>query len=277
MTRNSKNNERRRRARTPLDLENGIDTRRLQQITKLAQVGFHVNESNLKEWPGFTTYLRYAEARLESLLDKHFDPLWQDLSLKEDREEGCFQILLDIASSISRQPEFEDISIEDLSNGFLKIYNVELSSLNIDSRRLTHQCVFIGICLLTLIVSPAPCSNTDSGFAVATEHFLVNSIRPNQPISQAHRPIAALFRGFGQVLPAFDISALQSQWTSSSHIHASTLNITSLLRIAKIDIHWTSSLANHLQFDPASRRLALFCFPTMCAMGCMDAEANLDR
>ncbi|KJZ68068.1 hypothetical protein HIM_09800 [Hirsutella minnesotensis 3608] len=49
-------------------------------------------------------------------------------------------------------------------------------------------------------------------------------------------------------------------------LYMSSLNIYSLSYFGQVSIRWTASISEHLHFDPATRQLSVFRFPTFCAL-----------
>lgn len=93
-------------------------------------------------------------------------------------------------------------------------------------------------------------------------------IREEQSVEMAKMPLSKLVQGFGHLVYGYNhiISAVEQ--SSPDLLRASSLNISSLKTISKIQIKWTNAMGYHLMFDPLSRTLLLYRLPTVCAIGC---------
>ena len=98
---------------------------------------------------------------------------------------------------------------------------------------------------------------------------------PGLKMSFAERPIPAAFREFQHALP--DGRGPQSVgesrgMESSTALYVSTLNYATLKTISKVCLEWVSDLSSHLEFDPTSRLLYIFRFPSFCALSTLNTS-----
>ncbi|CAI6092686.1 unnamed protein product [Clonostachys chloroleuca] len=85
------------------------------------------------------------------------------------------------------------------------------------------------------------------------------------------RPLFALLKGFGNLLPAGyqppqETSVLSKKAVASwIPLYPSDVNAYLLTTLLGVRFRWVDSIALHLDFDKSSRTLSLFCFPSICA------------
>ena len=91
------------------------------------------------------------------------------------------------------------------------------------------------------------------------------------------RPISAFLRDYFNTLPLINTSIIQQQssYDASSQIHASSVSFWALQKISRITITWTDDMGQHLDFNPANRRLFLFRYPHFCALGCIPGSTTI--
>ncbi|CAH0057326.1 unnamed protein product [Clonostachys solani] len=84
------------------------------------------------------------------------------------------------------------------------------------------------------------------------------------------RPLFALLRGFGNLLPAGyhihqETSVLSKKAVASwIPLYPSEVNAYLLTTLLGVRFRWVDSISLHLDFDKSSRTLSLFCFPSKC-------------
>ncbi|KAF5000629.1 hypothetical protein FDECE_11166 [Fusarium decemcellulare] len=97
-----------------------------------------------------------------------------------------------------------------------------------------------------------------------------------QPLSRCERAVSVTYRGFKAQAWGRDVMrGTQQDSDKSEDLHESVLNYNSLQMFGKIRLQWVANKAAHLEFDPASRRLSLFRFPTVCALKAMQGNDNV--
>ncbi|KAJ6447146.1 hypothetical protein O9K51_01921 [Purpureocillium lavendulum] len=90
------------------------------------------------------------------------------------------------------------------------------------------------------------------------------------PADFADRPLHALLRGFGNLLPAppqvaspggANMVRSAASWTA---LYPTELNAHILHEILGVHFRWVDSLALHLDYDKSTHTLSLFAFPSQC-------------
>jgi hypothetical protein len=171
----------------------------------------------------------------------------------------CF--LEHVAQSILNDKTGE-ISIEEVLANVCGEYGSDVDDLDEAQLHNSQQAVFIAIAWLTMLFQ-VPLKMA-SGLLQMT---LPNKVA-DQSITEARLSLVQLIGGFGPLLPTpSEVTAMVAS-PSPSFIHATSLSVESLVRIDRIRIVWTDALASHLSFDPFSRMLCLYRYPSVCALNC---------
>lgn len=64
----------------------------------------------------------------------------------------------------------------------------------------------------------------------------------------------------------------QAHAIETDSLYESSLNIYLLRYFGHVTIQWINTISEHLQFNPANRRLSLFRFPTFCGLLAIHGE-----
>ncbi|KAF1954829.1 hypothetical protein CC80DRAFT_416728 [Byssothecium circinans] len=92
-----------------------------------------------------------------------------------------------------------------------------------------------------------------------------NAIENALPSPTAHdrslmaRPLVELLQSLGTSLPS-RMEDIRGKHTTSD-LHVSNLNASTLKNIGGVGFTWTASISRHLEFDQASTKLYVFCLP----------------
>ena len=165
----------------------------------------------------------------------------------------------------------EAVSIDEVVDHLRTAEKLEVSSEYPDASRLL---VFAILGWQTMLYKPAfnICSFGDLA-------IYADDLRPDSglvfdsyrvPVDLADRPLSVLLKGFGHLLPArngslsrlaSENSAIAASWLP---IYPGDTNIHNLHNLLNTSIHWTDTLALHLDFDKSARTLTLFSSPSIC-------------
>lgn len=94
----------------------------------------------------------------------------------------------------------------------------------------------------------------------------------------ARRPIHIVFRALQRSLAACTWQRPIGNNTGTEKSVAlffSTLNYSTLKSIGKIRLDWVNSLSSHLDFDPGTRTLYVFRFPTLCVLSILKTKNSV--
>ncbi|KAH8623458.1 hypothetical protein IG631_21937 [Alternaria alternata] len=206
-------------------------------------------------------YSRFLRQELKSPRIE-FKPLFDLNRLRwPPTREDMFCFLEHVAQSILNDKTGE-ISIEEVLANVCGEYGSDVDDLDEAQLHNSQQAVFIAIAWLTMLFQ-VPLKMA-SGLLQMT---LPNKVA-DQSITEARLSLVQLIGGFGPLLPTpSEVTAMVAS-PSPSFIHATSLSVESLVRIDRIRIVWTDALASHLSFDPFSRMLCLYRYPSVCALNC---------
>lgn len=260
------------------DLERQKTSRRGENITpqeqRLLETQFGLTGKTYQQWPGAYAYLSFLEDELADTGAACFEPLMGIFGLPIPVVITDLLGLINNVALILKDNSQDLQSIDDILQVILAPHNREVRDLDLQVKNRCRQAIFKTISWLTMVFTASR--------EMAAGKFQIDlpprceSIRHEQNMDNAVRPINRLVRGFGaSLLPSAEQAFPALEHSSGELIYASSMNIYSLRMIDKIRIHWTSSMGCHLMFNPLTRTLILYRFPTFCAMTCMPERGNM--
>jgi hypothetical protein len=242
---------------------------RTKQV-RLLEVLFDLPRYRAAQWPGALAYLSYLEEQLSLVGPARCEPLCRLLNIPLTVQPDDSFTLIARLATIVRDIDRDGISIDELLQEILTQHGSSLESLDDMDKLQSRQAMFCVLSWLSTLLQPSP--------SMVNGHFHVLSpsgaagMPSSQSIGAARRPIVALLRGFGQLLPNIDHASLGCEKSQSDLLYVSSFNFSSLQTVGKINIEWTSLISYHLMFQPSSRTLMLYRFPTVCALNCLMEE-----
>ncbi|RSL84310.1 hypothetical protein CEP51_004009 [Fusarium floridanum] len=226
--------------------------------------------------PGLHAYFRHMEDSFEPLLEASFAPVWDAFGLPRPRStHDCWPLPVAVLEAIQRQTrEPQDVSIDVIIEAMLSACGSPVLS----NRSFCQVAVFAVLCWSTMILTPGlqPQAPQPQLVCHLSRRFESDKL-VQQTLDRCRRSIPATFRGFKAQAWGRDVMQVaQHESRRSEDLHKSVLNYRSLQMFGKIRIQWVTSMAAHLEFDPASRHLSVFRFPTVCALRSMQ-DRNSQR
>ncbi|RSL68868.1 hypothetical protein CEP53_002404 [Fusarium sp. AF-6] len=227
--------------------------------------------------PGLHAYFRHMEDSFEPLLDASFAPVWDAFGLPRPRStHDCWPLPVAVFEAIQRQTrEPQDVSIDVIIEAMLSACGCTVPS----NRSFCQVAVFAVLCWSTMILTPdlQPQAPQPQLVCHLSRRFESDKL-VQQTLDRCRRSISATFRGFKAQAWGRDVMQVaQHDSGTSEDLHKSALNYRSLQMFGKIRIQWVTSMAAHLEFDPASRHLSVFRFPTICALRSMQDRKSQRR
>lgn len=211
-------------------------------------------------------YSRHLQGLLATTRSE-FKPLFELCSLDwpPTKEHTCY--LMNRTALAFLADERESISIDEVLAKLCAEHGCDVETLDESGSDCNRKAIFIIISWLTMLFQiPARMAPDCLQIYLPSK---VDGIRTKQSIDEARLPLDRVIRGFGAVLPtSLEVRSIVDS-PSPSVIHATCLSIESLIRIGRIRIAWTDSLGCHLLFDPLSRILLLYRYPSICALNCI--------
>ncbi|KAI1313743.1 hypothetical protein F5Y03DRAFT_390044 [Xylaria venustula] len=89
-----------------------------------------------------------------------------------------------------------------------------------------------------------------------------------------HRPVPAIFRNFQKALARRRFGG-SHMINESTALFVSTINYHSLRTIGKVRLQWVENLSSHLEFNPRTRTLSVFRFPSFCALAIIAGDRGV--
>lgn len=166
-----------------------------------------------------------------------------------------------------RTPKSGQQTLKHITSLVCKRYNVADERV---SKKETYQVVFLVLGWLSML------------FKAKVDLERLDTLQVYSPSGQSiqrlalfQRPVINALRSLGIVLPG---SRQWGQDTEASILHVANLNFFSLKTIGGVRIQWVDTLSEHLDFDPTSRTLRLFRFPSVCTLAFNNGDGScLDR
>lgn len=216
-------------------------------------------------------YSRYLNQQLKPTRPE-FKPLFQLCSLDwPPTREDMYRLLSFIAQSFLTD-ERKDISIDETVKKVYDEYGCNFDELGKMQLNDSRKAVFVSISWLTMLVE-VPLRMAPDLLQITLANK-VATIRSQQSVDDARLPLARVMQGFGPVLPtSTEVSSMVNS-PSPTVIHAACFSVESLIRIDRIRIVWTDSLGSHLLFDPLSRILSLYRYPSICALNNIQTDGK---
>lgn len=237
---------------------------------KFAGALFGIQSPSKLPWPGLSSYLNYVQRQMELAGPACLQPLWDAFGFAAPITAlHIFELLHQVALCFNSTSG--GVTIDNILQSLLTPFGCRIQDLGPDSQVCCRQAVFkaLSCCvmLFTASVESAP-GRLLMDLSPGTMGF-----RPNLPMEMSRRPISRLIQELGPLLPSQQHILAALNDTSPSMLYVSSLNAASLKFVSKIRIVWTSSLGCHLLFNPLKRTLAIYRFPTYCALQCMNGES----
>lgn len=225
-------------------------------------------DTTYRDWPGVAAFFHHIEDQIvlsqKSILDPFIQALEQAGGASSPLD--AHELLISIAA-IFNDTNDDDASLSDHLDTLLSKHGITKSTAISNDTGI--RLIFAAFCWLTCLLTPSQIQSDALCIVILPKQ---SGLRARQMIDNAHRPIAGLLRGFGNILPP--VESKNDQTHQSELLHTSVLNFYSLKTVGKINIQWVDILSAHLEFHPLSRTLMLYRFPTMCALHCMGEEES---
>ncbi|KAG8163197.1 hypothetical protein KVR01_006494 [Diaporthe batatas] len=225
---------------------------------------FDLNDAFIEKWPGTRLFLAHIEKELSSSIHRQVDVMRRLLGDSNCDDQAiawkwCFAV-------INALEDFEEdkVSIGDVLDKVSSVIyarSVEISPEEFDQ---VHRAIFAVLCLTSMSLKPVATPDTLPTSSSIPSPWVEGS---RQTLSKhaLKRPIIKIFKTFK---PNTEIvqqnTAVTSPPNPSDVIHESIVNCYSLQRIGRVRLEWVDVITNHLKFDPHTRTLSLFRFPTFC-------------
>ncbi|KAJ6780995.1 hypothetical protein PWT90_09036 [Aphanocladium album] len=264
----------RQRARSSGDLEMSTsgrpDVAVLAAKAKFAGALFGIQSPSKFPWPGLPSYLNYVQRQMELAGPACLQPLWDAFGFTTPiTTRQIFELLHQVAVCFDHTSAA--VTIDEILQSLLTPFGCRIQDLGPDSQACCRQAVFKALsCCVMLFTASLECA---PGRLLVDLSPGIVGFRSNLPMEMSRRPISRLIQELGPLLPSQEHILAALNDTRPSALHVSSLNAASLKFISKIRITWTSSLGCHLLFNPLKRTLAIYRFPTYCALQCMNGES----
>ncbi|PLB39306.1 uncharacterized protein BDW47DRAFT_103417 [Aspergillus candidus] len=248
--------------------QRAIYNKRLEFIQGL----FDIKPENVAKFPGIESYCDYLEREaFVPLTSPSFDSIWGLVPYTNPKEiADRWDWILAVLQAIGS--EETEISIHDILQRLKKRKGDHSAILE---RCKDKSCFYIAIfgvlCWSSMVARPNLLStdNTARNLTCLLPHgSRLTKDSATHALSSRHmRPIPLIFRSFKMQHWGDQLSdrVQGGSWEGDS-LYKASLSIYSLRYFGHVTIQWVDTISEHLRFNPATRRLSLFRFPTFCAL-----------
>jgi len=240
-----------------------------------AVLGSGIEISDIPKWlsQGLEAYSEYVATQCQSVHHSIFSPFLVAIGFAKR------SILLDLIHFVLsviqflKEHDVNSTSVEEMVDIVLKQYKVN-EDIASDIREYGAQAIFTIIYWLTILMLIKPClqfSSTHLRVLMSLSNQI--SIQSSLEIFYASQPIPTCLREFGDFVPRPAQNTLEPAGILSASI-IQCLPRYSLKSIGKINIIWVDALSTHLDFQPLTRTLMPFRFPSFCALSLWERTSN---
>lgn len=237
---------------------------------------FGLPRNQVDQWPGIRAYCNFLEHCFELILGEEFDSVWEGLKCsKPQNGTGCWPWFLSICLALKKLQQ-DDPSIEDVWNEIrISQSGGTIAASDYADHSHCKVAIFASLCWATMILQPTLLVKEFKGQPSLAVRYRGRNFQ-GLKMSFAARPIPVTFREFQHSLPSGRwLQLIAGNHENSTALYVSTLNYATLKTISKIRLAWVSDLSSHLEFDPTSRVLYVFRFPSFCALSVLQTNQNV--
>jgi hypothetical protein len=251
--------------------KNGSQTLIKTQTFAFLECFFGLTKTQLDQFPSIQAYCQHVEKQFLPLLGPSYATLWSSLDPTPPTEiEDCWRLLNVVATAVKSADK--DASIQDLWRLNSPTGRLSAQSSPADEDPHVLVAVFAALCWLTMLLYPSltfdPPANPPSLACVFTD-YIDGHIQEKQPVREAKRPISRVFCSFRGSIWDDQPTRFVGHADEDDNLHEGSLTFSALHLFGRVTIEWVDTLGQHLKFDPASRRLSLFRFPTFCVLSAL--------
>ena len=221
-------------------------------------------------WPGAFTYLEFLREQIKDFGLSQFESILIGTEFPVPPTLDSVMDLIGLIAVSLKDRQQNQASIDEIVADLVEEHR--FSGLDSTAQRNARRAVFAIISWLTMLIKPRNDPST-SDFTIFSPSKC-GSHTSRQSIETARRPIIGLLRGFGSFLPIEDRKRSARTVEVSSTIHTSSVEYYTLKVLGKVTFLWVDVLSAHLEFEPQTRTVSLFRFPTFCALNCMSRNRN---
>ncbi|KAJ8132117.1 hypothetical protein O1611_g1506 [Lasiodiplodia mahajangana] len=230
------------------------------------QLIFGCSDDTLSRYPGLHSYCQYMEGHFGPLLDKSYASIWNAIGLPRPASaRDCWALPIAVLQSLrSEEKQPSDVSIDTILDHLLKEGSIP------SNRAFLQVAIFAVLCWSSFTLEPdlqERCDHPKLACRLQT--------RLDHGLDRCKRAVSVAFRGFK--MPAWGRYVMRGtpQDLDDEELYEASLNISSLQMFGKIHIRWVSTMTAHLEFDPASRCLSVFRFPSLCALRALSGDDDI--
>jgi hypothetical protein len=246
---------------------------------------FGIPKEQLQRWPGATAYCRFLESCFQSLLATDYDSIWNLIGkTKPASPDDCWMWFNAICLKIHELGE--ENSIGDIWDSLnpsptpSSQNSLEYTSNSTPEKAAGLIAIFAVLCWASMTLQPKLRWEDFGGqpsIAIQCRKAATQGLK----LDIARRPIHMVFRALQRFLPLgkwqqpMDTNSSNNGHEKSPALFLSTLNYSTLKTIGKVRLAWVDNLTNHLDFEPGTRTLSIFRFPSLCVLSVLKAKNSV--
>lgn len=225
-----------------------------------------ISDQDSDDTPATSPWCEHLERHVPECLDS-LQPLLQYLGSKTEVHDA-----IEVGATIARLlmssvGQASSPSIDSLIASLRTEYQVSQTSEASFDRDAHRQGVFLilgWLCMLFNVTTNF--GKPDKACIEVPDSLLALGVKKEASYrSIAEKPFGLALRSFGSLLPTprYDHTRMEAK---SEQVIAAGLSAYAMRFIGKVSFEWTDSLSSHLTFQPITRKLFLFRYPSFCAM-----------
>jgi hypothetical protein len=239
---------------------------------------FGYTRDQLQQIPTISSWCHHIENCFQPLLTDEYACLWDAIGCPRPKSGiECWPWFKAVAAALMRVEE-ADISIDELCEmARTSDPTVKPVPLSAAERSACLVATFAVLCWGSMTLQPKLlCAESQSSEPKLTVPSCLAVRGPGPQFAHqsvkmdfVHRPVPAVFRNFNKFMRASrGRQAINGPGESntSTVLHVSTLNYSSLRVVGKISVRWVEDISSHLDFNSRTRTLSIFRFPSFSAV-----------
>lgn len=215
----------------------------------------------------FRSILQNLDLTIEAWLTDNFLPALALLNITTNvvTRQDIYEYLCKLITILSNDTA-ENMSIDEIRK--VVVAQEESSLLEPASQQPEEQETILSLQRLTLATLGLLTMLFSWTSQLSVQQLSVSVIRAKTSAIKSQILRSAVARATGSMIRNFDCLpvAVPEKADQSNLLYLSSLNLASLVNVGRIHIEWTDQLGSHLLFDPSSKTLKLFKFPSFCAI-----------
>jgi hypothetical protein len=235
----------------------GKDEVTMPSMAALAAI-FHVPEDEITRLPGIKAWCSHVESQCTPLLEPPYKTLWR--AERPTRSAIAWDLVQNVATTLQSAPG--DSSLADLASHAAQ-------GTGADADEALMVGFFAALCWLTMTLRPSFEADPPSLACSFRQAGAREPLCQRQHMREARRPVSRVLAAFKGNIWDDQAQSMVPASEENDTLYEGSLSFYGLHQFGRVTIEWVDVLGAHLQFDPASRCLCIFRFPSFCVLSAL--------